>query len=99
MWGLWLALDCVDDEAVADRVLICSDNHWALNALKESGHLSHSILAPLQACLKALRAVYAFNGSPLIAAFSGMRGRIKRPRRLSVLALMTVRKGAGSPLR
>jgi hypothetical protein len=25
MWGLWLALDCLDDEAVAAGVLICSD--------------------------------------------------------------------------
>jgi hypothetical protein len=26
MWGLWLALDCLDDEAVAAGVLICSDS-------------------------------------------------------------------------
>jgi hypothetical protein len=38
MWELWLALDCLDDEAVAAGVLICSDSQWALNALKESGH-------------------------------------------------------------
>jgi hypothetical protein len=35
MWGLWLALDCLDNEAVAAGVLICSDSQWALNALKE----------------------------------------------------------------
>jgi hypothetical protein len=23
MWGLWLALDCLDDEAVAAGVLVC----------------------------------------------------------------------------
>jgi hypothetical protein len=40
MWRLWLALDCLDDEAVAAGVLICSDSHWALNALKESMHSS-----------------------------------------------------------
>jgi ribonuclease HI len=34
MWGLWLAIDCLDDEAVAAGVLIYSDSHWALNALK-----------------------------------------------------------------
>jgi hypothetical protein len=28
MWGLWLALDCLDDEAVAAEVLICSDSLW-----------------------------------------------------------------------
>jgi ribonuclease HI len=33
MWGLWLALDCLDDEVVAAGVLICSDSQWALNAL------------------------------------------------------------------
>jgi hypothetical protein len=27
MWGLWLGLDCLDDEAIAAGVLICSDNH------------------------------------------------------------------------
>jgi hypothetical protein len=26
MWGLWLALDCLDDGAVAAGVLICSDS-------------------------------------------------------------------------
>jgi hypothetical protein len=36
IWGLWLALDCLDEEAVAAEVLICIDSHWALNALKES---------------------------------------------------------------
>jgi hypothetical protein len=46
--GLWLALDCLDDEAVAAGVLICSDNQWAFNALKESGHSAHSVLAPLR---------------------------------------------------
>jgi hypothetical protein len=35
MWGLWLALDCLDNKTVAAGVLICSDSHWALNALKE----------------------------------------------------------------
>jgi hypothetical protein len=38
MWGLWLALDCLDNETAAAGVLICSDSHWALNALKERGH-------------------------------------------------------------
>jgi hypothetical protein len=40
MWGLWLALDCIDNEAVAAGVLICSDSQWALNALKESAVVS-----------------------------------------------------------
>jgi ribonuclease HI len=26
MWGLWLALECLDDVTVADGVLICSDS-------------------------------------------------------------------------
>jgi hypothetical protein len=55
MWGLWLALDCLDDEAVAARVLISSDTHWALNALKESGQSAHSILVHLQARLRGLK--------------------------------------------
>jgi hypothetical protein len=55
MWGLWLALDCLDDEAVAAGVLICRDSQWALNALKESGHSSYSVLASLRACLRGLK--------------------------------------------
>jgi ribonuclease HI len=27
MWGLWLAIEYVDDEAVAAGFLICSDSH------------------------------------------------------------------------
>jgi ribonuclease HI len=60
MWGLWLALDCLDNEAVAAGVLICSDSHWALNALKESGHSSHSILALLRARLRGLKGRVGF---------------------------------------
>jgi ribonuclease HI len=55
MWGLWLALDCLDDEAVAAGVLTCNDSQWALNALKESGNSAHSVLAPLQARLRGLK--------------------------------------------
>jgi hypothetical protein len=50
-----MALDYLDDEAVAAGVLICSDSHWALNALKESGRSSHSVLAHLQARLRGLK--------------------------------------------
>jgi hypothetical protein len=102
MWGLWLALECLDNETVAAGVLICSDSQWALNALKESGHSAHSILSPLRArlmVLKGLRVVYASNGFLLIAAFSGMRGRMRRPGRLPTLALLMARKGGGYPLR
>jgi hypothetical protein len=59
-WGLWLALDCLDDEAVAAGVLICNDSLWALNALKESGHSSHSVLAPLRARLRGLEGHVCF---------------------------------------
>jgi hypothetical protein len=44
MWGLWLALDCLDNEDVAAAVLICSDSQWALNAL--TGEWSFSPLRP-----------------------------------------------------
>jgi ribonuclease HI len=64
MWGLRLVLDCFDDEAVAAGVLICSDSHWALNALKESGHSSHSVLAPLQARLRGLKSRVCFQWVP-----------------------------------
>jgi hypothetical protein len=60
MWGLWLALDCLDNEAVAAGVLICSDSQWALNALKENGHSAHSVLAPLQARLRGLKSSICF---------------------------------------
>jgi ribonuclease HI len=61
MWGLSLALDWLDDEAVAAGVLICSDSHWAPNALKESGHSAHSVLAPLRACLRDLKGCVCFS--------------------------------------
>jgi ribonuclease HI len=60
MWGVWLALDCLDNEAVAAEVLICSDSQGALNALKESGHSAHSVLAPLLACLRGLKGCVCF---------------------------------------
>jgi hypothetical protein len=60
MWGLWLALDCLHGETVAAGVLICSDSLWALKALKVSGHSSHSVLAPLQACLRGLEGCVCF---------------------------------------
>jgi hypothetical protein len=61
MWGLWLALDCVDDEAVAAGVLICSDSQWAL---KESGHSSHFVLAPLRARPRGLKGRVCFQWVP-----------------------------------
>jgi hypothetical protein len=62
--GLWLAFDCLDDEAVIAIVLICSDSHWAFNALKESRQSSHSVLAPLQARLKGLKGCVSFQWVP-----------------------------------
>jgi hypothetical protein len=48
MWGLWLALDSL----------------WALNALKESGHSSHSVLAPLRPRLRGLQGRVCFQWVP-----------------------------------
>jgi hypothetical protein len=64
MWGIWLALDCLEDEAVAAGVLICSDSQWALNALKESGHSAQSVLAPLRARLRGLKGCVCFQWVP-----------------------------------
>jgi ribonuclease HI len=66
-----LALDCLDDEAVAAGVLICSDTHWALNALKESGHSAHSILAPLQARLRGLKGCVCLQWIPAHCSLLG----------------------------
>jgi len=41
-------------------VLICRDSHWALNALKESGHSFHSVLAALRARLRGLKGRVCF---------------------------------------
>jgi ribonuclease HI len=60
MWRLWFALDCLDDETVSAEVLICSDSHWALDALKESGHSSYSVLDPFRACLRGLKGHVCF---------------------------------------
>jgi hypothetical protein len=62
--GLWLTLDCLDDEAVAAGVLICSDSHWALNVLKESGDSSQAVPAPLRACLRGLKGRVCFHWDP-----------------------------------
>jgi hypothetical protein len=61
-----LALDCLEDEAVAAGVLIYSDSQWTLNGLKESGHSSHSILAPLWArlTLRGLKGRVCFQWVP-----------------------------------
>jgi ribonuclease HI len=71
MWGLCLALDYFDDKAVAAGVLICSESHWALNALKESGHLSHSVLAPLRARLRGLKGHVCFQWVPAQCSLLG----------------------------
>jgi hypothetical protein len=60
MWGLGLALDCLDNETAAAGVLICSDSQCALNALKESGHSAHFILSPLRARLRGLGGLVCF---------------------------------------
>jgi hypothetical protein len=62
--GLWFALDCLDDEAVAAGVLICSDSQRALNALTESGYSAHSVLAPLRARLRGLKGCVCFQWVP-----------------------------------
>jgi ribonuclease HI len=45
-------------------VLIWSDSQWALNALKESGHSAHSILAPLRGRLRGLKGRECFQWVP-----------------------------------
>jgi hypothetical protein len=65
IWRLWLALDCLDDEAVSAGVLNFCDSQWALNALKESGHSTHSVLAPLRARLRGLKGCVCFQWVPV----------------------------------
>jgi hypothetical protein len=83
-----LALDCLDNEVVAAGVLIDSDSLWALKG--------EWVFIPLRPGLF----VGLCKGPPgrvcfqwVIAAFSGTRGQMRRPGRLPVFALMTVRKG------
>jgi hypothetical protein len=59
MLGIWLSVDCLD-EVVAAGVLICSDSLWALDALKESWHSTHSVLVPLQARLRGIEGCVCF---------------------------------------
>jgi ribonuclease HI len=73
MWGLWLVLECLDDEAVATGLLICSDSQWALNALKESGHSAHSVLAPLRARLRGLKGRLCFQWVPAHCGLLGSK--------------------------
>jgi ribonuclease HI len=74
MWGLWLVLECLDDEAIATGVLTCSDSLWALNDLKERGHSSHSVLAPLWAYIMGLEGHVCFQWVP---AHCGLLGNEK----------------------
>jgi hypothetical protein len=53
----------LDDKAVAMGFLICKDSNLVLNALKESGHSSHSVLAPLRARLRGLEGRVCFLGN------------------------------------
>jgi hypothetical protein len=85
MWGLWLALDCLDNETVAAGVLICSDSQWALNALKESGHSAHSILSPLRARLGGLKGRVCFQWVPAHCGFLGNERADEEARRAADL--------------
>jgi ribonuclease HI len=87
MCGLWLALDCLDDDAVAAGVLICSDIHWALDVLKESVHSSHSILAPLQAHLRGLEGSVCFQWVPTHCGLLGNERADEEVRRAAGLGL------------
>jgi hypothetical protein len=60
MWGLWLALDCLD----AAGLLICSDIQWALIALNECGHSANSVLDPLGAHLRGPKGCVCFQWVP-----------------------------------
>jgi ribonuclease HI len=64
MWGLWLTLDCLHNETAAAGVLIYSESQWALNALKESSHSTHSILSPLRSRLRGLGGCVCFQWVP-----------------------------------
>jgi ribonuclease HI len=85
MWGLWSAIDCLDNEAVIAVVLICSDSHWALNALKESGHSSHSVLAPLRGHLRGLKGRVYFQWVPAHCGLLGNKRVDKEARKANGL--------------
>jgi ribonuclease HI len=85
MWGIWWALDCLDDEAVAAGVLICSDSQWALNALKVSGHLFHSVLAPLWARLRGYKGHVCFQWVPAHCGLLGNKRLDGEPRKVAGL--------------
>jgi ribonuclease HI len=91
MWGLWLALDCLDNETAAAGVLICSDSQWALNALKESGYSAHSILSPLRACLRGLGGCVCFQWVP---AHCGLLGNERADEEARKAADLSVDYGA-----
>jgi hypothetical protein len=85
MWRLWLALDCLDNEAVAASVMICSDSQWALNALKESSHSAHSILAPLRARLRGLKGRVSLQWVPAHCGLLGNKRVDEEPRKVANL--------------
>jgi hypothetical protein len=97
--GLWLALDCLDDEVVAAGVLICSDTYWALNALKESGHSVHSILAPLRARLTGLKGRVCFQWVPAHCGLLGNERAVEEAKKAANLGPDNGAQRGGYPLR
>jgi ribonuclease HI len=94
-----LALYCLDDEAVAAEVLICSDTHWALNALKESGHSAHSILAPLRARLRGLKGRVCFQWVPAHCGLIGNERADEEARKAANIGPDDSVQRGGYPLR
>jgi ribonuclease HI len=94
-----LALDCLDDEAVAAGVLIFSDSQWTLNALKESGHSAHSVLVPLRARLRGLKGCVCFQWVPAYCGLLGNERADEEARKAADLSPAECAQRGGYPLR
>jgi ribonuclease HI len=99
MWGLWLALDCLDNKTAAAGVLICTDSQWALNVLKESGHSAHSTLSPLRARLKGLGGCVCFQWVPAHCGLLGNERADEEARKAANLGPHDGAQRGGYPLR
>jgi hypothetical protein len=61
--------------------LLVSDSQFALNALKESGHSAHSVLAPLRARLRSLKGCVCFQWVPAHCGLLGNKRADEEARR------------------
>jgi ribonuclease HI len=76
-----------------------TDSQWALNALKDSGHSAHSVLAPLRARLRGLKGRVCFQWVPAHFSLLGNKRADEEARKAANLDPADGAQRGGYPLR